>query len=72
MLKVIDNALNGMEFGSLGTGATFKYENNYYIKTSLVIDQMDSFNAVDLSDGELCSFDNDDTVIPFNCELIVL
>jgi hypothetical protein len=72
MIKVIDNALSGVTFGDLETGATFKYKNDYYMKTSWVIDQMDSYNAVDLSNGELCSMDCDDVVLPFNCELIVL
>ena len=72
MIKVIDNALRGTTFGNLEIGATFKYENDYYMKTSWVMAPMDSYNTVDLSNGELCSFDDVDVVIPFNCELIVL
>ena len=72
MIKVIDNASQGVRFGLLETGATFKYMDNYYIKVSIIQDQMESYNAVDLSDGEFEYFNADEFVRPFNCELIIL
>lgn len=67
MIKVIDNALRGIPFSSLGAGATFKNGSCYYIKTDSCED-----NAVDIATGELACFEDDETVTPFNCELIIL
>lgn len=72
MIKVIDNASQEVRFGLLETGATFKsMGGNYYIKVSTIEDQMESYNAVDLSDGEFECFNPSDFVIPFNGELII-
>ena len=72
MIKVIDNSRTGTRFNCLSTGTTFKHIDRYYIKVSLITDQMESYNAVDLSDGEFECFNDSDLVFPFNCELIVL
>lgn len=74
MIKVIDNALNGVKFKDLGAGATFKCGDAYFMVVGFGVSMIapDTDNAVNLSNGELESFDDDTIVIPFNCELIVL
>ena len=72
MLTIIDNSLNGVKFTDLGVGATFKYDDYYYIVTEKVDTQTMIINSVRLDNGVFTYFDADDIVIPFNCELIVL
>lgn len=69
-MKVIDNALTGIRFDSLGMGATFKYGDNYYIVIEARNDTAP--NAVNLEHGTLSYFGANHLVIPFNCELIIL
>lgn len=73
-MKIIDNALRGITFGELGVGATFKCGDAYFMVIGLGAGafEADEDFAVNLSNGELESFDDDTAVIPFNCELIVL
>lgn len=71
-MKVIDNALRGIIFGSLGVGATFKHGKSYFIKIMRVSCLEGSYNAVDLEDGRMHCFHNETPVIPFDCELIIL
>ena len=71
-MKIIDNALREIEFHNLGVGATFKYGASYFIKTHKIETNCSVYNAVDLEDGNLEFFAQDDMTIPFNCELIVL
>lgn len=72
-MKIIDNALRGIEFKDLGVGATFQYDNNYYLRTEdIVIGAGIVYNATNLESGEMCNFVLITKVIPFNCELIVL
>jgi len=71
-MKIIDNALGGIEFGDLGVGATFKYGEEYFIKIPLISCQTSYHNAVNLEEGTTHCFNADESVIPFNCELIVL
>ena len=75
MLNIIDNSLNGIKFAELGTGATFKYSDYYYMVTEqIAINNWmgKAINAIRLDNGEFASFESGDIVVPFNCELIVL
>ena len=74
MVKIIDNALNGVRFKDLGVGATFKFGDEYFMVIGYGTGMLDpnEDNAVNLSTGGLDSFGDDTIVIPFNCELIVL
>ena len=71
-MKIIDNALKDFTFYDLGVGATFKQKEDYFIKIELVEHGKCEWNAVMLKTGELCFFSNEEKVIPFNCELIIL
>ena len=72
MLKVIDNVFNGMKFKELGVGATFKLNNEYFIKTETVEVEGETYNIVGFADGLLDHVRDNEIVYPFNCELIVL
>ena len=72
-MKIIDNVLKPYKFKDLGEGATFKYNNEYFIRLNQEIrDQYGPYNAVRLTDGALVMCSEGNPVIPFNCELIVL
>lgn len=71
-MKIIDNSLNDFTFNDLGEGATFKYGEDYFVKTETIVTEFHTYNAVKLASGEVYTFHDDDIVIPFNCELIVL
>ena len=71
-MEIVDHVLTGAEFKELGVGATFKYGEEYYIKTHNVETNDSVYNAVALANGTHEFFAYDDSVIPFNCELIVL
>lgn len=71
-MKVIDNALRGLNFEELGVGATFKYGEEYFIKTKELSDEDRVVNAIELEEGIAYNFDAYDKVMPFNCELIIL
>jgi hypothetical protein len=72
MLTVIDNSLNRISFTELGPGATFKFDDHYYMVIETISTHKGYRNAVRLDDGLITMFDDSDMVIPFNCELIVL
>lgn len=73
MIKVIDNALRKIPFKKVDRGATIKYGDNYYIVMPMLIDvNGNRHNAVNLATGAVNFFGEEDHVIPFNCELIVL
>lgn len=72
-MKVIDNALRPYSISELGEGVTFKFCGQYFIKLSCELkDESDTYNAVRLTDGMPCTFNETDEIMPFNCELIVL
>lgn len=71
-MKIIDNALREVMFKELEVGATFKYDEYYYIKTENVWDKTYHYNAVNFKDGNHTLFTEMVPVIPFNCELIIL
>lgn len=71
-MKVIDNALRGISFDNLGVGATFKYRDDYFIKTKMISDASELVNAINLEEGTVAYFDGSEEIIPFECELIVL
>ena len=63
-------------FGDLKPGQAFREVANpdvLWMKTvaSYSEDQLDVFNAVDLSDGELCEFMGTEDVIVVNAEIVV-
>lgn len=72
-MKIIDNVLKKTNFDSLGIGATFKYNDDYYLKTvTITVGVGTAYNAVLLDSGKMFHFGPDTMVIPFNCELILL
>ena len=73
-MKIIDNTKIVFTFDALRVGATFKFEDTYYMKIERVelIPAYGEYNAVILTTGALSLFDSDEEVIPFDSELIVL
>ena len=72
-MKIIDNVLRGAKFETLEVGATFKYDDDYYLRVKNCDIGYDIvYNAVQLNSGELFNFIPHAEVFPFNCELIVL
>lgn len=62
-------------FGKLSLGDVFTFECKYFMKTEKVEfgDDDDYFyNAVDIKDGVLVRFEEDDTVIPLVVQLRIL
>ena len=71
-MKVIDNSLRDFTFNELGISSTFKYGDGYFIKIETIQNEFHTYNAIKLNSGTAYTFHEDDIVVPFNCELIVL
>lgn len=59
-------------YRNVGAGTVFKYENEYYMVTEEIEDSYeDTYNCVNLDNGELYYFDNADMVLVLKAEMIV-
>ena len=56
-----------VSFETLEFGAVFRYDDGVY----MVIEEIDKYNAVDLDDGQVVHFNEDDPVVELdNAELV--
>ena len=59
-------------FRYVNGGVVFKYENKYYMATEEITDSYeDTYNCVNLDDGEMLSLDSDIMVEVVDAEMIV-
>ena len=61
-------------FNDIAAGKTFLYEDELFIKITRKIQYTDSYNyqenAVKLKTGEICSFEQDDNVVPVEARIM--
>jgi len=72
-MKITDRSnLDVMFVKDVTQGDVFKFEGNYYMKTTEISDEVGlTINAVDLNTGIFAIFDDDDEIILLNCKLTV-
>lgn len=64
----------GMEFGQLSVGELFAElldDSAVYIKIDTIETEEEDFNAISLSDGQVCCFYSDNRVRPLEGELVL-
>ena len=72
-MKIEDNRTEYYrEFGDLGLGQCFEYDDNFYMKCGFSMDgSMDGMNAVRLSTGDLISIDKYERVVLLEAKLVI-
>lgn len=69
-MKIIDNTIEqGIVFGSLKEGDVFRCDNGYIW---MVMSKTFDYNAIDLTDGEVVCFNDDEEITPLpNARLVI-
>ena len=68
-MKIEDNRTECCrEFGDLGLGQCFEYDDNFYMRCGF---SMDGMNAVRLSTGDLISIDKYERVVLLEAKLVI-
>lgn len=71
-MTIIRNDKNHFDFGNLEKGDVFRYQDNVFMVIKKIESKNGSvYNAIDLEDGELTLFYDDEEVIPLKAELVV-
>lgn len=68
-MKIVDNRKDSQFISDVGAGEVFEYEGHIYMKIATPASR---HQAVDLSDGTILEFDEDDGVDVLNAELSIL
>ena len=72
-MEIIDKRRSSIEFENLKYGEVFEFNGYFYIKTtaSYCDEDGDYDNAVNIENGELKYFKDNDIVMPVKCKLII-
>lgn len=72
-MKIVKEDKTAVEFIKIDNGGVFSHSGIFYIKTEGIEDSnYNAINAVDLSDGEITSFEDNDLVTSYpNAALVI-
>lgn len=72
-MKIVKEGKATVEFGKIYNGGVFSYGDIFYIKIKGIVDcDGEAVNAVDLSDGEVTSFEGNNIVASYpNAALVI-
>lgn len=72
-MKIVKEDKTAVEFIKIDNGGVFSHSGFFYIKIERIEDSnYDAINAVDLSDGEITSFEDNDLVTSYpNAALVI-
>lgn len=74
MVKIIDKTSDFVDFNKLNCGSIFRYDGEYFMKTSYVQTYSTDYNyinAVDMLNGHYRFFQDDIPVKLVSCDLVV-